>query len=124
MTTKVKTGATTGVTSPVEANVTVSAIALINGEQRSSGQTLEIRDPYRGDVVGTMDISSTADLDDALEAAVQTRDMAAAMPGYERAALLLRPVARASAPGASDRPIARPGRAAGAETLALSRGAN
>jgi len=86
----VKNRATRGVTSPDGANVALSASALINGQQRSSGQTCEIRDPYRGDVVGTMDISSTDDLDDALEAAAQTRDMAAAMPGYERAALLRR----------------------------------
>lgn len=73
-----------------EAWVPVAARALVNGEWRSSGQTREVRDPYRGAVVGTMDISSKTDLGDAVDAAVQARDTAAGMPGYERAALLRR----------------------------------
>jgi acyl-CoA reductase-like NAD-dependent aldehyde dehydrogenase len=48
---------------------------------------MEIIDPYRGKLVGTMPHCIDADLDDALNAAVDARD-AAAMPGYERAALL------------------------------------
>jgi len=66
----------------------VTACALIGGDWRSSEKLREIRDPYRGDVVGTMAMSSSADLNDALNAAVAARDVAAAMPGYERAALL------------------------------------
>ncbi len=81
---------TSAVKSAAEAWVAVVARALVNGGWHSSGQTREIRDPYRGDVIGTMDISSKADVGDALEAAVQARDTAAAMPGYERAALLRR----------------------------------
>ncbi|HUU71289.1 MAG TPA: aldehyde dehydrogenase family protein [Burkholderiales bacterium] len=64
------------------------ARALIGGEWRSSETLRKIHDPYRGDVVGTMAVSSKADLDDALNAAVAARDAAAALPGYERAALL------------------------------------
>jgi len=66
------------------------ARALIGGEWRSSETLRKIHDPYRGDVVGTMAVSSKADLDDALNAAVAARDAAAALPGYERAALLKR----------------------------------
>src|SRR5581483_7250334 len=50
----------------------------------------EIRDPYRGEVVGTVPVCARCDLDAALEAAVRVRDAAAAMPAYERAALLRR----------------------------------
>ena len=85
-----KTKASAKASSADNAHVSIAASALIDGEQRSSGQTREIRDPYRSDVVGTMDISSKADVGDALEAAVQARDSAAGMPGYERAALLRR----------------------------------
>lgn len=70
--------------SPIEAR------ALINGEWRSSGQTCEIQDPYRGNIVGTLHLCGKDDLNDALDAAVKARDEAAAMPGYERAALLRR----------------------------------
>ena len=68
----------------------VAARALAGGAWREPEQTVEIRDPYRGDVVGTSPISTTADLDAALTAAVQARETAAAMPGYERAAVLRR----------------------------------
>jgi len=65
-----------------------AACALINGEWRASDTLREIRDPYRGDTVGTMAISGKGDVDAALDAAVAARDTAAALPGYERAALL------------------------------------
>ena len=68
----------------------VSARALAGGSWRESERTVEIRDPYRGAVVGTAPISSTADLDAALGAALGARGKAAALPGYERAALLRR----------------------------------
>jgi acyl-CoA reductase-like NAD-dependent aldehyde dehydrogenase len=70
------------------AEAPIAARALIGGEWRSSEKTREIRDPYRGDVVGVMPLSTTGDLNDALNAAVEARDAAAALPGYERAALL------------------------------------
>lgn len=68
----------------------VAARALIGGRWIESARTAEIRDPYRGEVVGTAPVSSMEELDAALSAAVKTRDAAAAMPGYERAALLRR----------------------------------
>ncbi len=70
------------------ADTPVTARALIGGEWRSSDNSREIRDPYRGDIVGTMPLSTKDDLDDALDAAVAARDAAAAIPGYERAAML------------------------------------
>ncbi|UCD68805.1 MAG: aldehyde dehydrogenase family protein [Betaproteobacteria bacterium] len=70
------------------AEAPIAARALIGDEWRSSEKTREIRDPYRGDVVGVMPLSTTGDLNDALNAAVEARDAAAALPGYERAALL------------------------------------
>ncbi len=70
------------------ADTPVTARALIGGEWRSSDNSRGIRDPYRGDIVGTMPLSSKDDLDDALDAAVAARDAAAAIPGYERAAML------------------------------------
>ncbi|MGD2139199.1 MAG: aldehyde dehydrogenase family protein [Burkholderiales bacterium] len=69
------------------AQAPVVARALIGGQWREPKQTMEIIDPYRGKLVGTMPHCIDADLDDALNAAVDARD-AAAMPGYERAALL------------------------------------
>jgi len=71
----------------------VAARALAGGVWCSPQRTLEIRDPYRGEVVGTAPVSSLAELDAALAAAVESRARAAAMPGYERAALLRRAAA-------------------------------
>jgi len=71
----------------------VAAKALAGGNWLHPEQTVEIRDPYRGAVVGIAPISSLADLDAALNAAVEARASIAAMPGYERAALLRRAAA-------------------------------
>ncbi len=68
----------------------VEAKALIDGLWRGAERSVDIRDPYRGEVVGSAPVSSKADLGDALDAAVRARDKAAAMPAYERAALLRR----------------------------------
>jgi acyl-CoA reductase-like NAD-dependent aldehyde dehydrogenase len=63
---------------------------LIGGQWRAAAETYEVRDPYRGTVVAQAPRSSLADLDDALNAAVQAKAKAAATPAYERAALLRR----------------------------------
>jgi acyl-CoA reductase-like NAD-dependent aldehyde dehydrogenase len=68
----------------------VTAKGLAGGVWLDAERSVEIRDPYRGDVVGTAPVSSKADLGAALDAAVQAREKAGAMPGYERAALLRR----------------------------------
>ncbi len=68
----------------------VIARNLIGGDWRDAARSIEVRDPYRGDVVGTAPVSAPADVEAAVAAAVQGAAKAAAMPGYERAALLRR----------------------------------
>jgi acyl-CoA reductase-like NAD-dependent aldehyde dehydrogenase len=63
---------------------------LIGGEWRAAAETYEVRDPYRNTVVAHAPRSSLRDLNEALEAAVKAKAVAAAMPAYERAALLRR----------------------------------
>jgi acyl-CoA reductase-like NAD-dependent aldehyde dehydrogenase len=63
---------------------------LIGGEWRPAREAYDVRDPYRGDVVARAPRSSLGDLDAALTAAVMAKPKAAAIPGYERAALLRR----------------------------------
>jgi acyl-CoA reductase-like NAD-dependent aldehyde dehydrogenase len=63
---------------------------LINGEWRQPAATYEVRDPYRNEVTALAPVSSQGDLDDALDAAVAAKAKMAAMPGFERAAILRR----------------------------------
>lgn len=70
--------------------IPVSACARINGRLQTPDATVDIIDPYRGDVVGRMPISTTQDCDAALDAARGCRAALAGMPGYERAAMLRR----------------------------------
>jgi acyl-CoA reductase-like NAD-dependent aldehyde dehydrogenase len=71
----------------------VAARTLIGGEWRAASRTVEVRDPYRGDVVGTAPVCTPADVESAVAAAAQASAKAAAMPAYERAALLRRAAA-------------------------------
>jgi acyl-CoA reductase-like NAD-dependent aldehyde dehydrogenase len=61
---------------------------LIGGQWRAGSAELPIVDPYRRELVAHAPESSLADLDDALAAAVAAKAKVAAMPGYQRAALL------------------------------------
>jgi acyl-CoA reductase-like NAD-dependent aldehyde dehydrogenase len=70
----------------------IAAKSLIGGTWRNGERHVEIRDPYRDEVVGTAPVSNAADVEAAVTAAVNARDQMAAMPGYERAALLRRAV--------------------------------
>ena len=63
---------------------------LIGGAWRDGADSYQDRDPYRGEVVATVPVSTAADVDAAVEAAVAAKDRAAAVPGYQRAALLRR----------------------------------
>jgi acyl-CoA reductase-like NAD-dependent aldehyde dehydrogenase len=63
---------------------------LIDGKWRPAKETVEVRDPYRQELTALAPRSSLADLDEALSAAVAAKAKVAAMPGYERAALLRR----------------------------------
>jgi acyl-CoA reductase-like NAD-dependent aldehyde dehydrogenase len=62
----------------------------IGGQWRYGSNERDVCDPYRGTRVACAPESSMQDLDDALAAAVAAKPKAAAMPGYERAALLRR----------------------------------
>jgi acyl-CoA reductase-like NAD-dependent aldehyde dehydrogenase len=61
---------------------------LVGGQWREAARTYDVHDPYRGEVVARAPESSLQDLDDALAAATAAKAQAAAMPGYERAAIL------------------------------------
>jgi len=61
---------------------------LIGGEWRFGETERDVIDPYRGEAVARVPESTLADLDAALAAAVAAKRRVAAMPGYERAALL------------------------------------
>jgi acyl-CoA reductase-like NAD-dependent aldehyde dehydrogenase len=61
---------------------------LIGGEWRFGATEYDVFDPYRGVRVARAPESTLQDLDDALSAAAAARPKAAAIPGYERAALL------------------------------------
>jgi acyl-CoA reductase-like NAD-dependent aldehyde dehydrogenase len=73
---------------PVAAPATLRM--LIGGQWRAGAKTYEVRDPYRGEVVAHAPESSLQELDDALAAATAAKAVMAAMPGFERAALLRR----------------------------------
>ncbi|MEP6677652.1 MAG: aldehyde dehydrogenase family protein [Betaproteobacteria bacterium] len=63
---------------------------LIGGKWREGSDEREVINPYSGKIVARAPESSLQDLDDALHAATAAKQQAAAMPGYERAALLRR----------------------------------
>lgn len=65
---------------------------LIGGQWRAGDSTYEVVDPYRGNVVARAPQSNQGEIDDAIEAAVAAKEEMAAMPGFERAALLRRVV--------------------------------
>jgi acyl-CoA reductase-like NAD-dependent aldehyde dehydrogenase len=63
---------------------------LIGGQWRAGQAEFEDVDPYRHEVVARVAESTLEDLNDALNAAVAARPTIAAMPAYDRAALLRR----------------------------------
>jgi acyl-CoA reductase-like NAD-dependent aldehyde dehydrogenase len=71
----------------------VEAKALIGGEWRARARSADVRDPYRGEVVGIAPVCTPADVQAAVAAAGVASAKAAALPGYERAALLRRAAA-------------------------------
>lgn len=74
----------------MQAAAPVCVKMLIGGEWRAGDTEYDVVDPYRNERVARAPESSPRDLDDALSAAVAAKPKAAAMPGYERAALLRR----------------------------------
>jgi len=63
---------------------------LIGGDWRAASETYEVFDPYRGSVFEIAPRSTLAELNDALFAAVAAKAKIAAIPAYERAAMLRR----------------------------------
>jgi acyl-CoA reductase-like NAD-dependent aldehyde dehydrogenase len=64
--------------------------ALIGGAWRDGEAFDEVRDPFKGGVVAYAPISTAQDRDDALASALKAKTAMAALPGYERAAILRR----------------------------------
>lgn len=62
----------------------------IGGEAVPGGDRFESRDPYRGEVVCTAPTAGPAEVDAAVRAAREAAPEVAAMPAYERAAILRR----------------------------------
>jgi acyl-CoA reductase-like NAD-dependent aldehyde dehydrogenase len=62
----------------------------IGGKWRDAEHMQEVRDPYRGAVAALAPVSTARDCDDALAAAYKAKKLMAAMPGFERAAMLRR----------------------------------
>jgi len=81
----------------VETHQPMTVQALIGGSWRAADEVLEVRDPYRGAVVGYSPLSTQRDCDDAITAALAASRVVAAMPGYERAELLRRAADNAAA---------------------------
>jgi acyl-CoA reductase-like NAD-dependent aldehyde dehydrogenase len=75
---------------PAQASAIEEVPMLIGGQWRKAATSHDVVDPYRGDVVARAPESAADDLEAALSSAVGAKAAVAAMPGYERAALLHR----------------------------------
>ena len=71
-------------------NHSVTVPLLIDGEWTTSANTFDSADPYRGDIVSHAVNASDEEIDAAIDAAKRASSEVAAMPAYERAALLRR----------------------------------
>jgi acyl-CoA reductase-like NAD-dependent aldehyde dehydrogenase len=74
----------------VTGNEPMIARARIGRGWRDAERTSDVIDPYRGELVGRVPLSTSRDCDDALDAAVSASQVVAAIPAYERAAILRR----------------------------------
>src|SRR5204863_6885697 len=61
---------------------------LLGAELRSGADSVEVRSPYSGDVVGRAALADPADVAAALDAAVAAAPAAAALPSHARASVL------------------------------------
>ncbi|HSK87334.1 MAG TPA: aldehyde dehydrogenase family protein [Anaerolineales bacterium] len=66
---------------------------LIGSQWAGSGDSLEVKNKYDGSTVGVLPTANRADLDHALDAAQQAKDIMADMPAYKRADILLKTAA-------------------------------
>jgi len=62
----------------------------IDGRPGTSQDWTEVRDPYRGDLAAKVAVSDQETVDRAVTSAIEAQKQVAAMPAYERAALLRR----------------------------------
>jgi acyl-CoA reductase-like NAD-dependent aldehyde dehydrogenase len=91
---------------------------LLGGELRSGSDSVAIRNPYSGDLIGRAELASAADIASALDQAAGARAAAAALPSHARAAVLDRIGAGVSA---SRESLARLLAAEAGKPLALAR---
>jgi acyl-CoA reductase-like NAD-dependent aldehyde dehydrogenase len=63
---------------------------LIDGQWGGGGATLEVKNKYNGEIIGTLPTARKEDLDAALDAAERAEDVMADMPAHRRASILLR----------------------------------
>jgi acyl-CoA reductase-like NAD-dependent aldehyde dehydrogenase len=61
---------------------------LINGQWRSSDEKMEVRNPYNGEVVGTVYRPSSNDVEDGIQAAVKAFEETKNVPSYQRSGVL------------------------------------
>ncbi len=61
---------------------------LINGEQRTSGEKLEIRNPYNNDIVGIINRPTSVDVEDAIRASVNAFKETKKTRSWQRSELL------------------------------------
>ena len=66
---------------------------LIDGQWVGGGSTLEVKNKYNGEIVGTLPSARKEDLDAAIDAAERAKNVMADMPSYKRAEILLRTAA-------------------------------
>jgi acyl-CoA reductase-like NAD-dependent aldehyde dehydrogenase len=91
---------------------------LVGGELRSGSDSVAIRNPYSGDLIGRAELASAADIASALDQAAGAKAAAAALPSHARAAVLDRIGAGVSA---SRESLARLLAAEAGKPLALAR---
>ena len=61
---------------------------LIGGEWRGSDDVMEVRFPYDGSLVDTVSMASAADMDDAMDAALEGFEVTRALPSHKRSEIL------------------------------------
>lgn len=61
---------------------------LLGGELRSGAESVEIRSPYSGDLIGRAALAEPGDVAAALDAALAAAPAAASLPSHARAAVL------------------------------------
>jgi acyl-CoA reductase-like NAD-dependent aldehyde dehydrogenase len=66
---------------------------LIDGKWVDGGSTLEVKNKYNGETIGTLPQARHEDVDAAIAAAEQAEDTMAEMPAYKRAEILLKTAA-------------------------------